>query len=293
MDGYKPTLQLKEGNYLNYTVGGWYELFPNAGNACMHRGAPYGTHGEAHMLKWDYYISKNTVEEIEIIFDVKTVYSPFVLEKKVSIKRNSLVFNLEEKVTNTGLNDAQFVWGHHITLGQAFLNENCRISLPECEIFKRPEYDSTGSRLTPEAKGKFQDMPGKNGERVDLSIMPAWGSGISEMVFVQGLKEHWYSVVDMEKRVGIALCWDKDAYPGLWFWQECNDYMDFPWYGKTYAMAIEPASTNTPMLESAVNDGTCCVLKPNESKSSWITAIAHREIGEICGVSKAGLVVSR
>jgi hypothetical protein len=134
-------------------------------------------------------------------------------------------------------------------------------------------------------------MPGKQDGLVDLSAVPPYGSGISEMTFVKGLKEHWYSVFDAGKEVGFALCWDKEAFPGLWFWLECNDFMDFPWYGKTYAMAIEPASTNTPMLADAVKDGTCCVLKPGESKTSWITAVAHRESNKIMSVDRKGTII--
>src|SRR5205085_7139000 len=138
--------------------GGWQELFPNCGSASVHQGAELGQHGEVANLPWAYTITKDTPDEIEVQFSVRTVRTPFYLVKKLSLGRNQGILKIQERVTNEGGQAVDYIWGHHPALGAPFLDENCRVDLPDCRIITMSEYTSATSRLQAD-----QDTPWHTG----------------------------------------------------------------------------------------------------------------------------------
>ncbi|MCI0418394.1 MAG: DUF4432 domain-containing protein, partial [Acidobacteria bacterium] len=40
--------------FMDFYPGGWQELFPNAGNNCVYRGAELGFHGEICKVPWEF-----------------------------------------------------------------------------------------------------------------------------------------------------------------------------------------------------------------------------------------------
>ncbi len=278
----------KQGKFYDYFTGGWFELFPNAGRSCRHREADLGMHGEVMTLDWDMAILENTPERAAIRMSTHAIRTPFAIEKTLVLERNSSVVRISERIHNTGRTPAEYTWGHHITMGQAFLNEHCVISVPDCRVSKWEQYDSPASRLLPECEGAFREMPGRNGGTVDLSRMPACGAGTEEMLFLEDVKEHWFGVTDTRKGVGFAVAWDGTEFPGLWLWQECNSNMDFPDYGRCYGMSLEPMTTNTPILAEAVKDGTCGVLAAGESRETWLVAAAYEDARTVARVDRDG-----
>src|SRR5688572_11013808 len=44
--------------WLDHYGGGWQELFPNGGDACVYAGAPHTFHGEASVVPWTYEIDR-------------------------------------------------------------------------------------------------------------------------------------------------------------------------------------------------------------------------------------------
>lgn len=288
LNGYKPSVYTNSGNFWEYTIGGWYELFPNSGKSCTYRGALLGQHGEVHLLPWRYSIIKNTVSEIEVNFCVETIRTPFYIEKTFIMRNDIKALFINEKVVNLGKSEMRFLWGHHVTFGEAFLNENCVINLPKCIVFKKSVYDSSKSRVAPDAEGSIDKMPGKNYSYLDLTKVPGYGSEISEMLFIKELEQCWYSIYDTHKSLGFGLSWDKRVFPYLWFWQEFNSQYDYPWYGRAYSMALEPQSSCIPILAESVKENMYLSLEPGESIETWLTAVVYRQNAPIAHIGRDG-----
>ena len=117
-------------SFLDFYEGGWQELFPSIGDDCEYSGAPLGTHGEVCLLPWEYRIERDDPEEIGVRFRVRTVRTPYLLEKNLTLKSEDPTLYIEERVTNEGVENLQFMWGHHPAFGPLFLDESCQIEVP-------------------------------------------------------------------------------------------------------------------------------------------------------------------
>lgn len=260
------------GNFWEKFVGGWFEMLPNAGNPCRHLGAPYGTHGEVMMLPWKTDILVDTPEKIQVKLSVHCLRLPLSVEKCFTLCTGSGELLVEERATNFGAVPLDFMWGHHITMGKAFLNSNCRILLPKHEAIKPEQYHTPESRLAPSCLGSLSAMPGADGRLEDLTWLPPEGSGCAETLFITFPEEAWFAVTDTQKNIAFRVDWDKDTFPVMWVWQECNATKDYPFYGDCYALALEPMSGNTPILSEAVKDGSAHTLQPKESRFATLRA---------------------
>ena len=126
--------------------GGWQELFPSIGTATTYRGAKLPFHGEVHSLNWDYCVEKDAEDEVTVKFSVRTIRTPYLLEKWLTLRSDEPALHIRERATNEGMAPLQFSWGHHPALGPAFLDGSCTIELPAGEKRLHPY---PGTRLKP------------------------------------------------------------------------------------------------------------------------------------------------
>ena len=286
-DHFVPTSPRSSGFHMDYYEGGWQELFPNCGNPSLHQGAEIGQHGEALLLPWDYAIVKDEVEEIQVRFEVRTVRTPFRLSKTLSLRRDDAALRISEQVTNEGGQEVDFSWGHHPAFGWPFLDETCRVDLPDCTIRTYAEFTPAGSRLQPDQTSRWPQATGKDGALVDLSRIPAANAEAQDMVFLDGIADGWYAVTNTSKRVGFALRYPAQVFKKLWYWQVYRGGKDYPWWSSTYNIALEPCAS-MPILSEAVARGEALSLGAGQSLEIEMTASAYEGLDQVTGVSKAG-----
>ena len=174
--------------------------------------------------------------------------------------------------------------------GRIHVDEFCRIDLPLCRIYKRNGIEPPGSRLAREASGTLTDMPGKQGDRLDLSYFPA--SPFSEMLFIDQMHSHWYNLYNSQKQTGFGLCWNGEVFPYLWLWQENRFISAPPYNGQKRAMALEPQSSNEPILEQALKAGKAPYLEAGESVETWLTAVIHHEPQQVTQITQDGTLAT-
>ena len=73
--------------WLEHYGGGWQEIFPNAGDECVYKGATLSFHGEASLLPWSYEIIENSKKQASVCFTVDLYRSPFQLKRVMTIKK--------------------------------------------------------------------------------------------------------------------------------------------------------------------------------------------------------------
>jgi len=125
-----PTVSTNLGAFLDYYEGGWQELFPNADEPCIYKGAALGLHGEVCLMRWNFEVIQNTSNLIEIKLSTSTYRTPFYLEKTIRLRSGIPVLEFEQTITNEGGEEMDFMWGQHPAIGNPFLDNNCIISLP-------------------------------------------------------------------------------------------------------------------------------------------------------------------
>ena len=285
-----PTNARGAGAHMDYYEGGWQELFPNCGGLSLHQGAEIGQHGEVLLLPWRYTIARDDPEEIEVRFDVRTVRTPFHLVKSMTLRRNESILRLSERATNESGQEVDFTWGQHPAFGWPFIDEHCRIDLPECRILTFDEFTPDTSRLKADQSSDWPMAEGRDGNHVDLSHIPGPEAAAHDMVFLDRMRDGWYAITNTASRLGFALRYPAGIFKTLWYWQVYRGGRDYPWWSSTYNIALEPSAT-LPILERAAARGDALSLGAGKSLELEMLAVAFEGLDRVTGVTSEGGVI--
>lgn len=111
------------------------------------------------------------------------------------------------------------------------------------------------------------------------------------MVFVTDLKEGWYGVTNQKKKIGFAMHWDKEFFPYIWYWQVYKGDFGYPFYGRTYNIALEPFTSYPRLgLAEAIKHNTQKKIGPGMTIETEFLAIAYEGVGEVKGITEEGEV---
>jgi hypothetical protein len=278
---------LEEGNFRDFFAGGWYEMLPNGPAPCTHRGAHWGFHGEATLLPWEYKIDKDDQDEIQVTLVVRLVRIPILVTKTMTLRSRSGMLSIRETLTNESQETVQFLWGQHPTFGWPFLEEGCRIFLPSCVAsVGDPRQDG---RLAQMQRIQWPIVPGRDGNNIDLSILPPPESKSHDFVRLEQLDDGWFAIVNPHRKLGWALCWDVRLFPVLGYWQLFRGAKDYPWYGMHYLAALEPAN-DLPSIADAVKRKTAFELQGGATLNTTWEATAFDHLLEVNAVLPEGVV---
>ena len=221
--------------FLDYYEGGWQELFPLGSRGTEYKDATLGFHGEVWGLPWECQIVEDTPECVSAKLSVRTVRTPFLLEKTLTLKSGVPTLFIEEAATNEGSTELEFMWGHHPAFGKPFIEEGCRVDAPAKEVH---------------IDGEVLPWPVANG--VDHGIVKHEVRDEERMKYLHKLDDGWCALTNPNKRLSFGFRWDKAIYDCVWIWQEFHYTPGFPWFGRTYATALEPFSS----VPDAFDNGT-------------------------------------
>lgn len=269
------TVQNPQGGFWDVWPGGWLEMFPNSGRSCEYAGANLGQHGEVFYQPWTYAVIQDDPNSVSVRFSVLSARLPFQLSRTMTLWNDIGAVFLEEEITNCTGQPLSYVWGHHITLGDTFLNEHCRLALSESVLSNKEAFAHPMSRIVPGTSGTIKSMPGKNGKAVDLTRLPPAALGTGDMLFAKISQEGWFTVTDEQKQLGFSACWDTQMFPYAWLWEEFCGLQDYPFFGDTYALSVEPQVSDVPTLQASVEKNKAKVLKSGEIQKTWLTASVY------------------
>lgn len=277
-------------SWLDHYEGGWQEIFPNGGAACSYKGASLSFHGEASASAWDYRVVSRSAAKITVEFSVALGRSPFMLVRSVTVEAGLQQILLEEKVTNCAEEEMHYMWGHHPAFGAPFLDAGCRLHVPASNV-QTHDAEIEASRILPETSGSWPMSKARDGRAIDLSVIPPREQRISELHYISQLQDGWYAVTNAKYNLGFGLVWPREVFPYLWYWLELKGSFGYPWYGRSYVMALEPfTSIPGSGLEQAIEKGTAPVLGPQESIEARLVATFFEPAGEVTSISADGIV---
>lgn len=254
--------------------GGWQEIFPNGGAPASAFGATFGQHGEVCHLPWDVRIDEESDDAAAVTFGVRTHKTPFRIEKTLRLVTGQPSLNLTETLTNESGVALPAMWGHHLAYGRPFLDDTCRIRVPEgVTIIPHPvPIHPEGRRVKADQRPAWPIAESPEGEQIDLSRLPPPGT-VSEIVYLTDFPEGWYEIVHPGRGIGIRVEWDIEVMPYLWYWMELGASDGYPWYGRLYTIGLEPFSSYpTNGLPDAVENGSALMLGPNKQRDFWLRA---------------------
>ena len=269
-----------EAAWMDLYPGGWQEIFPNGGDACVYKGAWLGFHGEASVSEWDYTVVSSQGGAVEAVFVVRLARSPFVLRRTMRLEAGRAELMISERVTNEGEEALQFMWGHHPAYGAPFLGTGCRLEVDAKSFEAHAPEVSPSVRVSAGMRGEWPRLTGKHGGVVDLSVLPDSAERVTEFGYVSGLEQGCYRLTSVQHGFGVELAWPAAVFPYLWFWQELRGSFGYPWYGRCYVMAIEPfTSIPGSGLLNAIERGTAPQLKAGQQLDAELSFRFFKDSG--------------
>jgi galactose mutarotase-like enzyme len=230
--------------WLEMYEGGWQELFPNGGDACQYRGVELNFHGESSTLPWAYEVIQADGDAVVVDFSVQLFRSPFHCRRRMTLNAHTSALFLHETMTNLAGEPMDFMWGHHPAYGAPFLSEHTRIYTNAQTIWTDKVQNGPYNVLLPGAKAQWPHGTAPSGRNVDMSRVPGQTEPRNTLAYLLDFAgQPWYALVNHELGVGCGLAWSAEVWRYLWFWQELYGSSGFPFYKRTYTMALEPWSS--------------------------------------------------
>ncbi len=257
----------------DYYYGGWQECLPNSA-PILYRGASLGQHGEVWMIPWKHALTGRGPDCVSVTLWTQPLRVPITIEKTLTLEKNAQGISLQERLTNVGGTDLDLMWGHHIAFGLPFLNEGAVLDTNAGKV--------SVEEIMPEPR-KFQagmtaDWPVLKtaaGEPVDASRIPSVKApAYCDLAYLSNFKDSaYYSLHSDALDLSFQVEWDPSVFSSLWFWQERYATLDAPWWGKTYAVGIEPwTSRYFSDPEDAISKGELFRLSAGQSIETKLQA---------------------
>ncbi len=279
-----------DGAMLDFYEGGWQELVPSGGPSSTHMGASWGQHGESSTLPWDVRVVADTSDHVAVELRVRLLRYPVSLHKVLHLRGERAILDIEETLCNEADEPVDVMWGHHPTVGAPFLSPACRFYLPGGDVRVPEKISFERQRAAPGAIGRWPTVQSVDGAMLDLSTMPSPEAQTAEMLYVTAVSDGWYAIANDQLGAGFGLCWDAAVFPHLWYWQVVRGSYGYPWYGRTYSMALEPwTSRPGEGLATAVAQGTALRLAAGENRSTALHAVLWEGRGPVVHVNAAGV----
>lgn len=224
--------------------GGWQVLFPHAGAPEEVQGVVRHYHGEASSIEWS--VISAAASTTTLTATLATV--PARITRAIEVRNNTLeVVDVIENLADT---DLEYDYVHHPAFGEEFLGAGGRISTsatrfvsdPEAPL---PEFDQGSRHPWPHAQDR-------SGGEVDLSLVPTGEDRPLRFGYLTDFDgEQRVSFTSARHGVTATLRWSDPEMSHAWFWQQVRSHPGYPWFGRGYVVAVEPATTVTSGPERA------------------------------------------
>ncbi len=279
------------GAFLDGYHGGWQEILPGGG-PFDYQGAEIGLHGEVTHLAWDYDILADTAGEIEVEFRVNCLRTPLQLTKRLRLERGSAALFIDETLINLSPQPLEFMWGHHPAFGAPFLREGVRLFVPAGRATVHSPRFAASSIFEPGAQfaWPYAPSPAAHGWNGDLSCVPGPDAGFADLLYLDQLSGGWYAAIDPERRIGFGLSWPRDVLPYLWFWLVYGRAPGYPWWDRTYCIALEPWTSAPNSFDAASNLGRTVQLGGGAKLDLSLAAVAITGRESVTDIRPGGVI---
>ena len=268
--GLRPPTGKPPADFLENYEGTWQELFPNHGDGCEVGGQSLPMHGEVALLPWEAR-EIEAGSEAALHLQVRCRQTPFLLERTMRLRAAGPVLEILGRVTNESDRPADFVWGHHVTLGEAFLQGGARLELPARRILTPdPAFEPATARLLPGQDSPWPNAAGRDGGPVDLHRIPGREAHSHDDAYLTGLERGHYQVTSPSLRLRFCLDWDEQLFPWVVLWQPYGG-AELPPLTGMYGVGIEPWTSRYPLAE-AIQKGEARALKGGQSVETRLAA---------------------
>lgn len=259
------------GPFLDYHEGGWQEVLPNGGRVCEYEGAHLGLHSEVWALPWQHQIIDDGPDCVRVKLWVRCIRTPFLLEKTLTLQRGEPGLEITETLTNEADVEVPYMWGHHPALSKTLIDQHAVLKMPKCEVVCDENVGEV-SRFEAGQRFAWPVGRGRSGEDVDLSRLPAHGSGVSDMLYLTDLAEGWAEIGNERQKLSFRMDFDLETFRHCWLYMEFGGNKGFWAWGRHNLLCLEPFSSWPAILTNAIEQGTELRVKGRGRRETWLRA---------------------
>lgn len=239
--------------------GGWQFAFPSTGNPSVVDGDAHGFHGRASNDPWDVLAAAPTSATL--------AWAGHGLRAQRTWTLDGGALRVETTLTGVAERPAPYVMLEHLAVGVELLDPVAELTLPAAPAF---ELDETFTGAEPPAGAtawpevRLLDGGAERGDRLTLS------EPRSRLTALHALPAGRAAVRNARTGQGLALAWDRAAFPHMWTWHEART-LGGQWRDATELLIIEPSTVpHHAGLAAAVASGHARRLARGETATAAV-----------------------
>jgi hypothetical protein len=236
-------------------------------------------HGEVWSQSNEWQVVEAGGEVAAVCFICYGRVLPTRFEKLVTLRSGEPFIHLHYKYMNFGSQPVPFLWNIHPPM---LVSPDTRLDVPARTGTVDP-WDT--ERFEAQAQFEWSFITTRQGERVDLRIVPPSSVSVADFFYLPDVEQGWYAVTDLFAQVGFGLVFPLDVFPHLWLFRSFGG-----WRGLD--TLILEASTGFPNdLKIAQRECHCAVLAPGAAIEAEVLAVAYAGISGVQRINPDGVVV--
>jgi Aldose 1-epimerase len=272
-----PSRQPLNASYDDTWSGGWDELFPNdeAGELLGFR---LPDHGELWTGEWQAE-RVEAGDETGLQMRFTTPVSHFVVEKRLTLRRDYAALEVEYRLMNRGAKPFPFLFKLHPAFA---VTANHRIDFPAMTVRREPEFAGTleGAPLT------FAWPNADVGDHsIDLRQVPDEHSAEVHFFYGTELAAGWCGITNRANQLAAALRFDPEFFSSCWLFATYGG-----WHELNVAV-LEPATGYPYKMRSMLENQQARWLGPDESLETVVLFSVQEGLSSIGGVEEDGRIL--
>jgi hypothetical protein len=264
--------------------GGWQLLLPNGGDECSEQGVTWGFHGEAALVPWVVLDRTGSTATLE----TSLFSAPLRVRRELSL--DGPVLRVREEITNQSEKEIEVMWSHHPAFGAPVL-EAGSVLRAGCQIVQADD-QTPGTLLGAGTRHSWPMVTTPEGEVVDLGHIPGPTERRAVLAYLVEFTSGYFAITNPRLNLGVGLRWPLDVFGKAWLWQEIHSTMGWPWFGRAYVVAVEPASSIPGHGIAGVRASGASGLRigGQASREVVIEAVLFEGTAAVAGIAEGGVV---
>jgi hypothetical protein len=238
---------VSEAAWMESYAGGWQTLFPHAGPPAITDGSERHYHGEASSIPWS--LDEATGTKATAHADLFTV--PVRVQRVVTAAAGCIT--ITDVLTNTSDQVVTYDYQSHPAFGAPFIEDGCTIETDAATYVPDGRHD-----LGEFAPGRPIRWPRAESDAgiVDLRTVPGPTARVMRFGWLEDFTTQRVAITNPRLALRATLEWSEPERSRAWLWEEIHAHPFHPWFGRGYAVAVEPSTRTT------TGDGPSPQLEP-------------------------------
>ncbi|HYZ85358.1 MAG TPA: hypothetical protein VE621_13190, partial [Bryobacteraceae bacterium] len=138
---------------------------------------------------------------------------------------------------------------------------------------------------------RFPWCTGRDGKPARVDEVPDASVRKEDVLELSHFVSPWVALRNPRLGIAVALTWDPAVFRYVWCWQMFGGRVTSPYFGRGYALALEPSTSPVMALEQCAAQKECPVVAGGGTLVSFVEASIHDATASVREIRPGGVVV--